>query len=560
MNVLIKTIVGMAFFIFVMQNVSAQTGADSLSIYKSINLNEVSVKGNRPIIKDEGSLRTVQVKGTMLAEMGSLNDVLRATPGLIMKGEKQFEVIGKGTPKYYIDGKEVTKQDVLSTIRSNNIAKIEIESEPSAKYPVGTEAVINVVTIKPIKDMISLNLGESMSFKRKYSNNPSLSFLMKKGFWTTSIDYDYSISRNLNKETYFKEIYHPETTFRTDEANHLLMKDDTHSFTWGNDFQLTDKHRISFEYYFEHEKEKDTNDEMMSFKNGTELTYRDIYRVEKEQRNLHNFSLAYSGELGDNSSLDVSADYSKLHGNKYTSSYEQNRKDMSSTDVLTSRKSKYDIWTLNASYSTTLFDVLDTELGARYYKTHQVTDYHTNNPSAVEENAQNQQELSDEVTAAYISLTRKWKKVSLTLGGRYEYANTNITANAVGNKYSDGNYSSVFLPSARLLYKPIKGLTIQGVYRRSVERQGYMGLNPYQVYEDSLSYSMGNRDLRPGVTDRYALYFYWKYFRLYGGYSHTKDEIVEVDYCQNLETNQIASMPVNFKRTESYFVGIESVN
>lgn len=44
------------------------------------------------------------------------------------------------------------------------------------------------------------------------------------------------------------------------------MKDDTHSFTWGNDFQLTDRHRISFEYYFEHEKEKDTNDEMMSFK------------------------------------------------------------------------------------------------------------------------------------------------------------------------------------------------------------------------------------------------------------------------------------------------------
>lgn len=93
MNVLIKTIVGMVFFIFVMQNVSAQTGADSLSIYKSINLNEVSVKGNRPIIKDEGSLRTVQVKGTMLAEMGSLKDVLQATPGLIMKGEKQFEVI-----------------------------------------------------------------------------------------------------------------------------------------------------------------------------------------------------------------------------------------------------------------------------------------------------------------------------------------------------------------------------------------------------------------------------------------------------------------------------------
>ena len=130
------------------------------TIYKKVNLTEVSVMGNRPIVKDNGSLKTVIVKGTMLAEMGSLKDVLQATPGLIMKGEKQFEVIGKGTPKYYIDGKEVTKQDVLSTIRSNNIAKIEIESEPSAKYPVGTEAVINVVTIKPIKvkaQLISLD-------------------------------------------------------------------------------------------------------------------------------------------------------------------------------------------------------------------------------------------------------------------------------------------------------------------------------------------------------------------------------------------------------------------
>ncbi len=552
----IKTIVSVTFFIFVIQNIFAQTNADSLTIYKSINLNEVSVKGNRPIIKDEGSLRTVLVKGTMLAEMGSLKDVLRATPGLIMKGEKQFEVIGKGVPKYYIDGKEVTKQDVLSSIRSNNIAKIEIESEPSAKYPVGTEAVINVITIKPIKDMVSLNFGESMSFKRKFSNNPSLSFLMKKGSWTTSIDYDYSDSRNLNKETYFKEIYHPETTFRTDEANQLLMKNDTHSITWGNDFQLSDKHRLSFEYYFEHEKEKDSNDEVMSYSKGTELTYRDIYRVEKEQRNLHNFSLAYSGELGDNSSLDVSADYSKLHSNKYTSSLEQNRMDMNCSDVLTQKKSKYDILTLNASYSTTLFDALDTELGARYYNTHQVTDYNTNNPSAVGENAQNQQELSDEVTAAYISLKRKWNKVTLTLGGRYEYANTDITATGDGKKYSDSNYSSVFLPSVRILFKPIKGFSVLGVYRRSVDRPGYMGLNPYQVYEDSLSYSMGNRDLRPGITDQYALYFYWKYFKLYGGYSHTKNEIVMVDYCQNLETNQIASMPVNFRRTESYFIGM----
>lgn len=537
-------------------HVKGQSQSATDSIYKSITLNEVSVKGHRAVVKDEGSLRTVLVKGTVLANMGNLNDILRITPGLVMKGDKSFEVIGKGTPKYYVDGKELAQQDILTTIKSNNISKIEIESEPSAKYPVGTEVVINIVTLKPIKDIIALTLGESAKFQRKFSHNPSFNFLMKKGFWTTGVDCDFLANRALNKETYFKEIYRPTTLFRTDETNRLMMKDDDISVTWGNDFQLSANHRMSFEYYYNHEYANDTNDELMSFVSDETVSYRDIYRTEKECRNLHNFSLSYSGELNDVSSLEMSADYSILHSNKYTNSLETNRTTAGTSNVLTKNGNNFNIWTINASYTTTLFDVLDTEIGARYYNTSQKTAYRTNNPSAVGNNAENQQELSDEVTAVYLTLKRKWKKVTVALDGRYEYAQTQITANANDGKYSDRNYSSEFLPVFKLSYRLIKGFTVQGVYRRSVTRPGYTALNPFQVYEDSLSYNVGNKDLQPGVTDKYTIYLYWKYFTLYGGYSHTKNDIVTVDYCLNMETNQIASMPVNFGNVERYFLGL----
>lgn len=554
----LKVIFGLLVFLVASSYVSyGQTRKDSIA--HEVNLKDVTVKGRRPIVKDEGTMRIVSVKGTMLADMGNLGDVLRATPGMIMKGDNSFEVMGKGQPKYYVDGKEVTFQDIMNTIKSDNISKIEIEREPSAKYPVGTNAVVYIVTIKPLKDMVSLNLQEAMSIRRKFLTTPSVNFLLKKGLWTTSIVYRYSDNQTLNKETYFKEIYHPANSiFRTDEANRMLMHDVSHSFTWGNDFQLAENHLLSFEYYFKYGREKDTNDEVMSFQKGTNVAYKDIYRTETEHRNLHNFSLAYSGDVSDNSSLSLSVDYSLLHNKVDTRSLEENRSDQMMSNISTLNKPKYNILTLNGSYNTTLFGNVQAEIGARYYYTRQNTHYFTDNPAAIGENARNQQLLKDQVSAGYFTLQRRWKRLTLKVGGRYEYSDTRITAHAAKaeTEYLDKNHSSSFLPSVNVVYSPLKRVNVIGNYSRSVDRPGYMSLNPYQVYKDSLNYSMGNRDLLNATTDRYALYLYWKNLIVFGSYTHTSNEIESVAYCRDLESNQVREMPINFKRIEEYMIGM----
>ena len=186
----------------------AQTVSDS--IYKQVALDSVVVTGKRPMVHTEGTKDVVNVKGTFLAKMGNLGNMLAMTPGIVTTGPNQFSVLGKGTPTYYVDGREVTQQDIFKTIKAGNIAKIEIEREPSAKYPAGTAAVINIVTLRPLKDRISLDLYNTASIKRKASEDASFELKMNTGKWTSSLNYDYGTWGNLNKETYFTEIVHPE--------------------------------------------------------------------------------------------------------------------------------------------------------------------------------------------------------------------------------------------------------------------------------------------------------------------------------------------------------------
>ena len=67
------------------------------SISKDFRLSSIEVKAYRPIVKTEGSRQTVTVKGTFLSKMGNLGNMLSVTPGIIAKGNNNFDVAGKGS-------------------------------------------------------------------------------------------------------------------------------------------------------------------------------------------------------------------------------------------------------------------------------------------------------------------------------------------------------------------------------------------------------------------------------------------------------------------------------
>lgn len=522
------------------------------SIYKDVTLDSITVKGHRPMVKTEGSHTTVSVKGTYLSHIGNLENMLSLTPGIISKGKGVFEVVGKGAPKVYIDGREVTQMSILGSLKSDNIARIEIEKEPSSEYPAGTNAVVNIITIKPVKDFISLDLGNTATLRRRFSENPSADFRIKSGKWTSGLSYDYALSNNLNKETYFVEIYSPEATasrFQSDTQNRELYRSQSHSIVWSNDFDFGKSYRLSFIYYFDHSSVNDHSGERETYNENGIITDKGIDIYGQPIRNLHNFTLFYSGKTGRHSSITLSGDYSLIHNNNYSRTTEENGDVVS--DIFTSIKNRYKVLTLYGWYNFVLPYQIGAVAGARYYNVDNPTNYLTDNPRVETKNSSNTLKAKDNVTAAFITLSKIWRRFTLALGARYEYSDTRLEAEQNDISSEAHRHTSDFLPTATAKYTPCKLWTFQAGYKRSVTRQGYQGLNPYVTYKDSLSYASGNSSLRPSYTERLYLYATWKDVTLSMNYYNVKNKIGNVMYCPDLSSNAVMSAPVNFSRFKS---------
>ena len=92
-------------------NTSAQTTnevndsiqLDSLTLHE---LHEVVIKGRLRNTRLKGDAMVTRITGSTLEKAGTAEDVLRRVPGMIRKGE-DLEVIGRGKPIYYINGRRV---------------------------------------------------------------------------------------------------------------------------------------------------------------------------------------------------------------------------------------------------------------------------------------------------------------------------------------------------------------------------------------------------------------------------------------------------------------------
>ena len=68
---------------------------------------------------------TTTIRGTVLERIGSAKDVLGYLPG-ITNINGSIEVLGKGAPTYYINGRKVRSLNELDILKSEKIKRIEL--------------------------------------------------------------------------------------------------------------------------------------------------------------------------------------------------------------------------------------------------------------------------------------------------------------------------------------------------------------------------------------------------------------------------------------------------
>ena len=130
-------------------------------------LSEIIVKGQMPKTKLTGNSMVTTIQGTILSQSGTAKEMLAKVPGMTLKGE-DLEVLGKGTPVFYINGRKMRDKDELKRLRSEEIQSVEVITNPGAEYDATISAVVRIKTVR--------REGAGFGFDLMAANNQDLAF------------------------------------------------------------------------------------------------------------------------------------------------------------------------------------------------------------------------------------------------------------------------------------------------------------------------------------------------------------------------------------------------
>ena len=158
-------------------------------------LGEAVVQAVMPKTKLTGEGLATSVHGSVLENAGTARDVLGKVPGLI-KGRDGFEVIGKGAPQIYINGRRMTDATELDRLLSHEIQSVEVINNPGAQYDATVRAVVRIRTIKRKGEGFgfNVNLTDEQSLRVKKFNDPDAA--VNVNYRTGGVDFFGGVNYN----------------------------------------------------------------------------------------------------------------------------------------------------------------------------------------------------------------------------------------------------------------------------------------------------------------------------------------------------------------------------
>jgi len=168
-------------------------------------LGEAMIQAIMPKTTITGEGLSTSVRGSVLENVGTARDVLSKVPGLI-KGQNGLEVIGKGTPVVYINGRRITDSSELDRLLSHEIQSVEVISNPGAQYDATVRAVVRIKTVKRQGEGFGFNanLTDAQSLRKKDNND--VTALLNANYRTGGVDIFGGVNASTGSERQISDI------------------------------------------------------------------------------------------------------------------------------------------------------------------------------------------------------------------------------------------------------------------------------------------------------------------------------------------------------------------
>ena len=511
----VKRFVGIIFHLILAQICLAQTGIANQNFGKdTLQLREVVVRATRPLAKLNSEGFVTEVKGTVLEKLGFAKDVMGMLPG-VLNNNGSIEVFGKGKPVFYINGHIVRNNIEVEQLKANQIDKITVITNPSSRYASTVGSIIKITTIKKVGDGFSFDNIATFGYRNYLygKDNLDLNYRIENldVFGTFGFEKGKNTNSSKNVQNSWLSSHHQQnTTMKSTQHSKLI------DGKWGFDFSSSPKLSFGAFYQVSYAPTK-TNSSIMSSLYSDDViesetsAYKDI-----KLRDLEHLLDGYCHGVWGKWNLEMTFDlmWKKTHENQNVIEQTGINQDFGIKDVGHARLMATEL------YASHPFLKGNFSFGVDFTNSSREENSESENSIMAGENNKIQ-ELN---MAYYVETMQHLGNVTIRIGGRYEYVNSEYFIGGRKNHEQSHVYDK-FFPTASLSL-PIGKAMVQLSYSKQCYRPLYSQLSNTVHYVNKYLYQSGNPYLQPSYSDNISLNLRYRWLALTANYKKVRNQII----------------------------------
>ena len=485
-------------------------------------LKEVVVRAEKTTVDIKLDKKVYNVGQDMIVKGGTASDVLDNVPSVTVDPDGNVALRGNDNVKILIDGKPsnaINIADALKTISADALDKVEVITNPSARYDAeGGGGIINIVLKKGKNQGINGSVMATLGDPKNYGLVSNINFKSEHFNLFTTVGYNDSKApgKSLTNADYLNpdgtiknSINERSTRERGRKGFNYTLGMDWYldkTWTWTNTFNYrkNDGSNPDNVYLYNYEPGNDyvRNRYNDQFTNTRDIEYT-LNFTKKFKREGH--KLTFDGSFTNNLDNTISTIYDQIIGidnisRESTINYQTQKRNLFQSDYVMplGKNSQFE-----AGYKGDYNELLtDFRVGSIDNSGNYIA-----NP-----NYTNKLDYKEKINALYTQFGSKISKFSYLLGIRYEDSNIDINL-LTTNDFNNKRYHN-FFPSVFLTYQLSDQSTISLNYSKRISRPRSRFINPFSNYSSNVNIFQGNPDINPSLTDAYDIGYMNKWGKL----------------------------------------------
>jgi hypothetical protein len=543
-------------------------------------LGEVVVRGQKPLVEQDGAKLILNVQNSIIAAGGSAAELLERAPGVSIDQNNQISVNGKTGVSVMIDGKPTylppaELATLLRSMNANNITTIEVISNPSARYDAtGNAGVINIRIKKNTLEGFNSSITAGTGYGRYGKANGSINLNYRTKKWNHFLNYGYTFNKRFSN--FFTErisLRNPDNYWDGDPVYYTQQLDriqrlPSHVWQGGSEWQWNPKNSIAIMTSGSYNERFTDNNSFTEIKSALGNEADSTFTLTNGQRyRWHNISssIGYKHLFArTGSELSIDADYSnyefKLNDNFTITQFWRQDIPKKQYNILSDQPSSFNIYTTRMDYTHRLNKQTFLETGVKFSYVNTINEIiftdNQNGQFETDLTMSTDFDYTEKVGAGYVTMKTKLLGFDASLGLRAEQTHYDGFSKRTMQSI-ERDYFKLF-PNISLNCNLRENYQFGFAYSYRIDRPAYNDLYPYVYYFDPFSAQKGNPTLLPQFTHNFQFsQTIAKYFGINLGYSTTSQYIAFLILLNEDRVSEYA-IKSNFETFQNYCLTVSA--